>query len=58
MMPDSDETLLSVNYHQLYCPRSGLFEIGIKQFDGNKAIWGRRECAAVFLLDFPSQRRF
>ncbi len=52
------ETRLSTVYPQLYCPRCGSYEIGLRQFEGAEAIWGCRDCAASFTLDFPRQRRF
>jgi transposase-like protein len=49
---------LSTAYPQLYCPRCGSYEIGLRQFDGAEAIWGCLDCAASFALNFPRQRRF
>jgi transposase-like protein len=52
------DTRLSTVYPQLYCPRCGSYEIGLRQFDGAEAIWGCRDCAATYALEFPRRRRF
>jgi ribosomal protein L37AE/L43A len=58
MIEPASEQKLSAVYPQLYCPRCGSYEIGLRQFDGPDAIWGCRDCAAAFALDFPKERRF
>jgi len=58
IVPADDNSMLAAIYPQLYCPRCGSYEIGLRKFDDDQAIWGCRECAALFNLDFPGQRRF
>jgi hypothetical protein len=55
--PDSG-AMLETTYPRLYCPRCGSYEIGLRRFDGNQAIWGCRDCAAYFMLGFPGEKRF
>ena len=54
----SDTNVLNIVYPQLYCPRCGSYEIGLRRFNDNQAIWGCRECSVQFTLDFPMQKRF
>jgi transposase-like protein len=54
----TNDNKLNVAYPQLYCPRCGSYEIGLRRFVNDQAVWGCRDCAASFTLDFPRQRRF
>jgi transposase-like protein len=56
--PGSNENLLTTTYPQLYCPRCGSYEIGLRKLKGTEAIWGCKDCTAEFTLDFPGHRRF
>lgn len=53
-----DNNMLNIVYPQLYCPRCGSYEIGLRRFNDNQAIWGCRDCSAQFALDFSGQKRF
>jgi hypothetical protein len=55
--PDSSE-VLGTTYPKLYCPRCGSYEIGLRHFNGDRAVWGCRDCAVFFTLDFPADKRF
>jgi predicted RNA-binding Zn-ribbon protein involved in translation (DUF1610 family) len=50
--------ILTATYPRLYCPHCGLNEIGLLRLKGDSAIWGCRNCATDFKLDFPGERRF
>jgi transposase-like protein len=56
--PDSGPNVLETIYPQLYCPRCGSYEIGLRRFQGERAVWGCRDCAVLFTLDFPGKMRF
>ncbi|HBC47892.1 MAG TPA: hypothetical protein DCZ43_12660 [candidate division Zixibacteria bacterium] len=56
--PDSGDAMLETIYPQLYCPRCGSYEIGLRHFHGEQAVWGCRDCAVLFALEFPRQNRF
>ena len=53
-----NEGLLATTYPQLYCPRCGSYEIGLRKLLASEAIWGCKDCSAEFILDFPGHRRF
>jgi transposase-like protein len=53
-----DDSLLSTSYPSLYCPRCGSYEIGLRRLIGDSAVWGCRDCNAMFTLDFPHEKRF
>jgi predicted RNA-binding Zn-ribbon protein involved in translation (DUF1610 family) len=55
---DSGQEVLETTYPQLYCPRCGSYEIGLRKFQGDQAVWGCRDCAVLFKLDFPGHNRF
>jgi ribosomal protein L37AE/L43A len=48
----------TVIYPQLYCPKCGSYEIGLRRLEESQAIWGCRDCSSDFTLEFPRQRRF
>ncbi len=56
--PEESDKALATIYPQLYCPRCGSYEIGLRRFSGDQAIWGCRDCAALFMLNFPDHSRF
>jgi hypothetical protein len=56
--PAENDRILAIIYPQLYCPRCGSYEIGLRQLVRTSAVWGCKDCAALFTLDFPGRRRF
>jgi len=56
--PEGSNSMLATTYPQLYCPRCGSYEIGLRQLLGADAVWGCRDCSAQFTLEFPGGRRF
>jgi transposase-like protein len=56
--PETGDRKLATVYPQLYCPRCGSYEIGLRRFQGDEAIWGCRDCAVLFTLNFPDHSRF
>ena len=57
--PDAakNETLVAT-YPQLYCPRCGSYEIGLRRLIDEQILWGCRDCLADFTLAFPREKRF
>jgi hypothetical protein len=56
--PATENNTLTAIYPQLYCPRCGSYEIGLRRLYNNEIIWGCRDCAVLFNLDFPRSKRF
>lgn len=55
---DASKPTMAAAYPSLYCPRCGSYEIGLRMFLSNDAIWGCRDYQVLFALEFPSQFRF
>jgi transposase-like protein len=58
LYPVANDSRLATTYPQLYCPRCGSYEIGLRKLLASEAVWGCKECSSEFILDFPGHRRF